>query len=109
MIFARLRAYVLYRVAATIQIVVVLSVLIYAYNDPMKALYVILLALLNDVSMLPIANDNASPSALPEIPTMPAILLASSIYGFISSGQTMIFYTSDWCRGDGTDDYRSAN
>lgn len=107
-IFARLRAYVLYRVAATIQIVVVLSILIYVYDHPLPALYVILLALLNDISMLPIASDNASPSALPEIPTMPAILLASAIYGFISSAQTMIFYTSDWCRGNGSVDYRSA-
>merc|ERR1719401_1064016 len=65
MIFARLRAYVLYRVAATIQIVLVLSILIYAYKDTMPPIYVILLALLNDISMLPIADDRASPSSLP--------------------------------------------
>ena len=34
---------------------------------------VILLALVNDVTMLPVASDNASPSALPEIPSMPQI------------------------------------
>lgn len=38
---------------------------------------VILLALVNDVTMLPVASDNASPSALPEIPSMPQILLAA--------------------------------
>eukprot|EP00438_Fugacium_kawagutii_P033743 Skav209659 [mRNA] locus=scaffold2126:113707:122557:+ [translate_table: standard] len=38
-IFARLRSYVLYRIGATIQIVLVLSILIYAYNDTMPALY----------------------------------------------------------------------
>merc|ERR1719316_82191 len=79
-IFARLRAYVLYRIAATIQIVLVLSILIHRYNDPLPALYVILLALLNDVTMLPIADDRAVASATPEIPTMPDILLASAIY-----------------------------
>ena len=41
------------------------------------AFEVILLALVNDVTMLPVASDNASPSALPEIPSMPQILLAA--------------------------------
>merc|ERR1719440_259516 len=88
-IFGRLRAYVLYRVAATIQIVVVLSILIYVYDDPLPALYVILLALLNDITMPPIADDRAVASATPEIPTMPDILLASAIYGALETLQTM--------------------
>lgn len=107
-IFARLRAYVLYRIAATIQIVLVLSILIYAFNEPLPALYVILLALLNDVTMLPIADDNAVASALPEIPTIFAILQASCIYGIMESALTMGFYLSGWCKGDDTDKYRTA-
>jgi len=103
-IFARLRAYVLYRMAATIQIVLVLSFMIYGYDDVMKPLYVILLALFNDISMLPIANDNASPSSLPEIPSMPQILLASCMYGGILTAQTMGMYefsnNSGYLRGD---------
>eukprot|EP00913_Durusdinium_trenchii_P013823 g12979.t1 len=95
-IFARLRSYVLYRIGATIQIVLVLSILIYAYNDTMPAIYVIL----NDVTMLPVASDNASPSALPEIPSMPQILLASFLYGFIGTGQTMALYLSDVLHSD---------
>merc|ERR1719436_101141 len=85
MIFGRLRSYVLYRLAATIQIVLVLSFLIYGYDDPLPALYVILLALLNDVTMLPVSSDNATPSATPEIPSMPSILLASLLYGILET------------------------
>jgi len=107
-IFARLRSYVLYRIAATIQIVLVLSILIYAYDATMPAIYVILLALVNDVSMLPVASDNASPSALPEIPSMPSILLASFLYGFIGTAMTMALYMSGLLKGDGTEDYRLA-
>eukprot|EP00930_Biecheleria_cincta_P085551 TRINITY_DN74932_c0_g1_i1.p1 TRINITY_DN74932_c0_g1~~TRINITY_DN74932_c0_g1_i1.p1 ORF type:complete len:1017 (+),score=226.88 TRINITY_DN74932_c0_g1_i1:54-3104(+) len=107
-IFARLRSYVLYRIAATIQIVLVLSILIYAYNDTMPTIYVILLALVNDVSMLPVANDNAVASALPEIPSMPSILLASFLYGFIETGMTMTLYATDWLSGDGKPEYRMA-
>merc|ERR1719436_1304209 len=108
MIFGRLRSYVLYRLAATIQIVLVLSFLIYAYSKPLPALYVILLALLNDVTMLPVSSDNATPSATPEIPSMPSILLASLIYGGLETAQTMALYVSGWLEGDGSDEYRSA-
>jgi len=107
-IFARLRSYVLYRIAATIQIVLVLSILIYAYNDTMPAIYVILLALVNDVTMLPVASDKAAPSEVPEIPSMPSILLASFLYGFLGTAQTMALYMSDLLQGDGSDEYRMA-
>lgn len=45
--------------------------------EQLSVAQVILLALVNDVTMLPVASDNASPSALPEIPSMPQILLAA--------------------------------
>merc|ERR1712232_467812 len=102
-IFARLRAYVLYRMAATIQIVVVLSIFIYGYDVVMNPLYVILLALLNDISMIPIAQDNAAPSSSPEIPSMPQILLASLIYGGLLTIQSIAFFEfgkhSSWLEG----------
>jgi len=95
---------VLYRMAATIQIVVVLSVLIYGYNVVMTPLYVILLALLNDISMIPIAQDNAAPSSGPEIPSMPQILLASVIYGALLTAQSIGFFEyglhSSWLDGE---------
>merc|ERR1719263_84219 len=104
MIFARLRAYVVYRMAATIQIVVVLSILIYGYDVVMNPLYVILLALLNDISMIPIAQDNAAPSASPEIPSMPQILLAAVVYGSLLTLQSVGLFEfglhSDWLQGD---------
>jgi H+-transporting ATPase len=99
-IFARLRAYVLYRMAATIQIVVVLSVMVYGFNVTMKPLYVILLALFNDISMLPIADDNACPSSKPEIPSLPQIMTASAIYGGLLILQTLAMFlyarSSNW-------------
>lgn len=99
-IFARLRAYVLYRMAATIQIVLVLSIMIYAYDVVMNPFYVILLALLNDISMIPISSDNAVAAARPEIPSMPQILLAAAIYGAMLTCQSLAFFEfglhSEW-------------
>jgi magnesium-transporting ATPase (P-type) len=57
-IFKKLKSYVTYRFAATIQIVIVLTLLIFISNCPINSLYIIILALLNDLTMLPIAYDN---------------------------------------------------
>merc|ERR1712187_548134 len=60
------------------------------------------------MGMLPVAADNATPSALPEIPSMPSILLASLLYGVLETVQTMALYFSGLLKGDGTHEYRSA-
>ena len=51
-IFRKLKSYVTYRFAASIQIVVVLTILIFASNCSIQPLYIILLALFNDITML---------------------------------------------------------
>jgi H+-transporting ATPase len=91
-IFQRLRAYVLYRLAATIQIVVVLCVLIFVERTFLKSIYVILLALFNDISMTPIASDNARPSLKPDVPTLGGLLFMSVWLGAILTVQTLLFY-----------------
>merc|ERR1719221_1213038 len=65
-IFARLFSYVTYRISATIQILVVLSVLLYAFECSLNPLYVILLALFNDITMIPVAEDRQVASAEPQ-------------------------------------------
>jgi H+-transporting ATPase len=73
-------------------IVIVLSTLIYVYNVVMKPFYVILLALLNDLSMIPISSDNAKAAAIPEIPSMPQILLAAMIYGLLLTTASLSYF-----------------
>lgn len=92
-IFRKLKSYVIYRFAATIQIVVVLTILIFVANCSIDSLFIILLALFNDLrfetptatvialdfesclsvclsvcSMLPVAYDRQQASAGPEHP-----------------------------------------
>lgn len=56
-IFRKLKAYVTYRFAATIQIVTVLTAIIFISDCSVNSLYIVLLALFNDLTMLPIAYD----------------------------------------------------
>merc|ERR1712070_1283776 len=91
-IYARLRFYVLYRIGATIQIVIVLSTLIFAYDVTIPALYVILLALLNDITMLTVSYDNAREMKTPVRPTIFGILVLSFFVGTFMAASSITFY-----------------
>ena len=81
----------IYRFAATIQIVIVLSFLIYVSNCPINSLYVILLALFNDITMLPIAYDVQQASKVPETPDVTRILLLSFVLGVLETILSLFF------------------
>lgn len=91
-IFARLFSYVSYRLATTIQILVYLSVLVYFFNCALDPLYVILLALLNDVTLIPIAEDRQTASAEPEHAGITQLLGFSAALGIMQSVASLVFY-----------------
>jgi len=90
-IFRKLKAYVTYRFAASIQIVVVLTLLIFISNCPITALFIILLALFNDLTMLPIAYDFQQASTKPENPDVTNILTVSASLGTLETCFTLLF------------------
>merc|ERR1719221_334690 len=91
-IFARLFSYVSYRLAATIQILLFLSVLVYAFNCSLSPLYVILLALFNDITMIPVAEDRQVASAEPQHASIANLVGFSATLGLAQSLASMIFY-----------------
>jgi hypothetical protein len=90
-IFRKLKAYVTYRFAASIQIVIVLTVLIFVSNCPINPLFIILLALFNDLTMLPIAYDQQLAGSLPENPDVIKMLSVSTAYGCLETVFSLIF------------------
>lgn len=95
-IFRKLKSYVTYRFAATIQIVIVLTLLIYISNCPINSLYIILLALFNDLTMLPIAYDNQQASVVPEQPNVNQMLKLSAMLGLLETCFSLL-----WAYGAG--------
>eukprot|EP00629_Pelagomonadales_sp_RCC1024_P000254 CAMPEP_0119262516 /NCGR_PEP_ID=MMETSP1329-20130426/2201_1 /TAXON_ID=114041 /ORGANISM="Genus nov. species nov., Strain RCC1024" /LENGTH=954 /DNA_ID=CAMNT_0007262165 /DNA_START=115 /DNA_END=2979 /DNA_ORIENTATION=+ len=91
-IFARLRSYVQYRFAATFHVVVFLSVLSLAYKCEVKPLYVILLAMFNDLTLTPVSNDYASASRAPVDPSLVPILGLAAVYGCVYVAGSLIYY-----------------
>eukprot|EP00571_Detonula_confervacea_P005456 CAMPEP_0172317086 /NCGR_PEP_ID=MMETSP1058-20130122/30522_1 /TAXON_ID=83371 /ORGANISM="Detonula confervacea, Strain CCMP 353" /LENGTH=960 /DNA_ID=CAMNT_0013031555 /DNA_START=203 /DNA_END=3085 /DNA_ORIENTATION=- len=80
-IFSRIKSYVIYRVAASLILVLTLSIIIFVTGCAVDSLMVIILALLNDISMIPVAYDNASATTKPQLPRARALVYQSLFYG----------------------------
>jgi len=91
-IFARLFSYVSYRLAATIQILLYLSILVYVFDCTLDPLYVILLALFNDVTMIPVAEDNQTAAAEPQHAAVGHLIGFSMTLGIFQSVASIVFY-----------------
>lgn len=90
-IFARIKAYVVYRVAASMVMALTLSIIIFATSCAVDSLLVIILALLNDLSMIPVAYDKASATTRPQLPNAKKIVLQALFSGLILTGFSLIF------------------
>lgn len=84
-------AYVVYRVAASIIMVLTFSVIIFATGCAVDPLFVIILALLNDVSMIPVAYDNAKATTRPQLPKAKSLVLQSLFYGLVNAFLGLMF------------------
>jgi len=90
-IFARIKSYVVYRVAASSILVLVLSVIIFASGCAVDSLLVIILALLNDISMIPVAYDNAKATTHPQLPDASKLVLMSLYYACMHTGFALLY------------------
>jgi len=96
-IFARIKSYVVYRVAASIIMALVLSVLIFSHGCAVDPLLVIILALLNDLSMVPVAYDRAQATTKPQLPNATKLVLQSLFYGIMLTVFSLVFlYSLDY-------------
>eukprot|EP00557_Chaetoceros_sp_GSL56_P008141 CAMPEP_0176495272 /NCGR_PEP_ID=MMETSP0200_2-20121128/10559_1 /TAXON_ID=947934 /ORGANISM="Chaetoceros sp., Strain GSL56" /LENGTH=998 /DNA_ID=CAMNT_0017893121 /DNA_START=355 /DNA_END=3351 /DNA_ORIENTATION=- len=93
-IFARIKAYVVYRVAASIILSITLSVIIFASGCAVDSLLVIILALLNDISMIPVAYDKALATTKPQIPRAGKLIIQSLYFGLVHTALALIFIIS---------------
>jgi H+-transporting ATPase len=88
-IFERITSYVYYRIAMTIDImfVVVLSSVLFGFQ-PLTAIMIVALALLDDIPIMTIAYDNVRVAPLPVRWDMHRIIIFSSLMGLMSLTQS---------------------
>ena len=90
-IFKRIQSYVVYRLATTVQMVLVLFTLSVYFNLRVPAFLVVLLALFCDITVMPISADRAVPSPAPSTLAENMILL-STVLGVALFLQTILWY-----------------
>lgn len=102
-IFRRVKSYVVYRFAATIQLIIFLSITLFVAGCQIDLIYIVMLALLNDVTMMPLSGDRQRASKVPDQPNVWRILLQAFLLGSL---QAMIsvgwFYVGSYS-DDGND------
>ncbi|MEY2984638.1 MAG: hypothetical protein RLZZ568_1255 [Cyanobacteriota bacterium] len=92
-IFERMTSYTLYRITATIQILVFTTLAILFFDSyPLTALMIVFLALLNDGAIMTIAFDNAKISPVPQKWNMTQVLTLSGVLGTINVIATFLLY-----------------
>lgn len=81
-IFQRMNSYAMYRIAETIRVLLFMTLSILVFNFyPVTAVMIVLLALLNDGSILSIAFDDLRYSDKPEVWNMPLVLGIATVLG----------------------------
>lgn len=90
-IFSRIKSYVVYRIAASMILVLVFSIVIFISGCAVDSLMVIILALLNDVSMIPVAYDNAAATTKPQLPKARSLVYQSLFYGIFHAALSLMF------------------
>ena len=88
-IFERMMSYTIYRIAMTIDIMVfvVLAMIIFSFQ-PLTAVMIIILALLDDIPIMTIAYDNTRIDAKPVRWNMHRVLSISALLGFLAVVET---------------------
>ena len=101
----KIKSYVTYRLASVGQSLFVLTLLIFITNCSINALYVVLLALLNDLTMIPLPYDLQQASANQESPDITQQLKLAAMFCMMQTGFSMLFAYGVGPSGLGTRDY----
>jgi H+-transporting ATPase len=88
-IFERIESYIYYRVAMTLDIMVlVVASIVFFQFQPITAIMIVALALLDDIPIMTIAYDNVPAAARPARWNIRAILVFASVMGLLSVVET---------------------
>ena len=89
-IFQRIQSYVHYRIAMTLDIMllVVASIVFFEFQ-PLTAVMIVVLALLDDIPIMTIAYDNVAPAPRPQRWNMHNVLVFSCLMGLLSFAESL--------------------
>lgn len=89
-IFHRMRAYIAYRIALSVHMLVFMGVHMVAYNDSIDTTLVVFLAIFADLATLAIAYDRAPYSSVPVHWDLPRLWAVSVVLGLVLAAGTTV-------------------
>lgn len=93
-IFQRVKNYCIYRVNISLTLLFFFAIMILAFQVELPAIIIVLMALLNDFTIMTISADKVIPSNKPDGWNIPAMLFVSSVMGFVSTSLCILSYIS---------------
>ncbi|CAF1134558.1 unnamed protein product [Didymodactylos carnosus] len=91
-IFQRMRNYAIYTCSITIRILVGFSILIFAFKYDFPAFMILILAILNDGTIMTISKDHVNPSPYPNSWNLFEIFTYAIVYGIYLAASTIVFF-----------------
>jgi H+-transporting ATPase len=91
-IFQRMRNYSIYTCSITIRIIVGFSILIFAFKFDFPSFMVLILAILNDGTIMTISKDRVQPSPYPNSWNLKEIFTYAIVYGIYLAASTVVFF-----------------
>ncbi|KAJ2334485.1 hypothetical protein GGI00_001833 [Coemansia sp. RSA 2681] len=91
-IFQRMRNYAIYTCSVTIRVVTTFSILVFAFKFDFPPFLVLILAIINDGTMMTISTDRVKPSRHPNSWNLKEIFAYAIVYGSYLTLSTLIFF-----------------
>ncbi|GAM19113.1 hypothetical protein SAMD00019534_022880 [Acytostelium subglobosum LB1] len=91
-IFQRMRNYVIYSVSATVRICVTFGILTIGWNFLFPTIATVIIAILNDGTMLTIAKDRVKPRATPDKWDLKEVFLMALCYGLYLVASSIVLF-----------------
>ncbi|KAJ1730301.1 ATPase 4, plasma membrane-type, partial [Coemansia biformis] len=91
-IFQRMRNYAIYTCSVTIRVVTTFSILVFAFKFDFPPFMVLILAIINDGTMMTISTDRVKPSRHPNAWNLVEIFAYAIVYGCYLTLSTLIFF-----------------
>ncbi len=92
-IFARMSSYSIYTCSVTIRIIVAFALLIFIFHYDFPPFMILIMAILNDGTIMTISKDRVQPSPKPNKWRLKQIFISAIVYGLYLSASTIVFFT----------------
>ncbi|KAI8069618.1 hypothetical protein BC940DRAFT_236689 [Gongronella butleri] len=91
-IFQRMRNYSIYTCSVTIRVVVGFAIMVFAFQFDFPPFMVLILAILNDGTIMTISTDRVRPSPHPDKWNLYEIFISAIVYGLYLAASTIAFF-----------------